>query len=86
MSKEMTIICLGLWVIVLPFLGIYRSWLTLFMILTGLALIALGFVLRGEALEREHDHSDSRHHSFNKSGSVEQDYSSQDHNGFSSLN
>jgi hypothetical protein len=61
MSKEMTIICLGLFVIVLPYLGIYRSWLTLFMVLTGLILIAIGFLLRGEAMSREHE-DDHRSH------------------------
>lgn len=54
MSKEMSIIALGVWVIVMPYLGIYRSWLTILMVLTGIALMVLGFLLRGETLAREH--------------------------------
>ena len=52
MSKETTIIVLGLWVVVLPYLGIYRSWLAALMVLTGLALMLVGFLLRGETLSR----------------------------------
>jgi hypothetical protein len=54
MSKEMSIIALGVWVIIMPYLGIYRSWLTVLMVLTGIALMVLGFLLRGETIAREH--------------------------------
>ncbi len=50
MSKEMGVIALGLWIIVLPYLGIPGSWRTVLFILTGLALVALGFYLRNDAL------------------------------------
>jgi hypothetical protein len=52
MSKETSVIVLGLWVLIMPYLGIYRSWLSVLMVLTGLGLMALGFLLRGEALAR----------------------------------
>lgn len=54
MSKEMAVIALGVWVIIMPYLGIYRSWLTVLMVLTGIALMVLGFLLRGETIAREH--------------------------------
>jgi len=54
MSKEMGVVALGVWVVVMPYLGIYRSWLTILMVLTGTALMIVGFLLRGEAITREH--------------------------------
>ena len=54
MSKQMSVIALGLWVVVMPSLGIYRSWLTVCMVLSGVALMVIGFLLRGEALAQEH--------------------------------
>lgn len=52
MSKETSVIVIGLWVLVMPYLGIYRSWLTVLMVLTGLGLILIGFLLRGESIAR----------------------------------
>jgi hypothetical protein len=83
MSKEMSIIALGVWVIVLPYLGIYRSWLVVLMVITGLALMGIGFLLRGEKLADEHHnghashkHSRRSHLPFEESAAtVEQDYS-----------
>ena len=43
MSKQMSVIALGLWVVVMPYLGIYRSWLTVCMVLSGVALMVIGF-------------------------------------------
>ncbi len=60
MSKEMTVIALGVLVAVTPYLGIPGSWKTVILVLAGLALAGIGFLLRGEALAREagqgHDH------------------------------
>ena len=93
MSKEMSIIALGVWVIVMPYLGIYRSWLTVLLVLTGITLMVLGFLLRGETIAREH-HSAPKtprrarkpHLPFEeKAAVVEQDYS-QDHSTIGSLN
>lgn len=52
MSKEMTVIVLGLLVAATPFLGIPGSWKTLVLVLAGLGLAGAGFLLRGEALAR----------------------------------
>lgn len=52
MSKETAVIALGLWVMVMPYLGVPRAWLTILLILTSIVLIVLGFFLRAEALSR----------------------------------
>lgn len=53
MSKEMMVIALGLWIIVVrTLLGIPGSWQTFLFIVTGVALAVIGFLLRGEALSR----------------------------------
>lgn len=52
MSKETGVIAMGIWVFVLPFLGIPGSWKEGLFILTGLGLAALGFFLRSEAMSR----------------------------------
>ena len=56
MSKEMLIIVLGVWVVVLTQLGVpYRPWGAVLFALTGVALAVIGFLLRGEALGRTMD-------------------------------
>ena len=60
MSKEMTVIALGVLVVVTPYLGVPGSWKTVILVIAGVALAGVGFLLRGEALAREagdgHDH------------------------------
>jgi len=62
MSKETTVIALGFWVLVLPYLGIPRTWLTILLILTGLGFVVLGFLLRAEALSRGPRHHHAHNH------------------------
>ncbi len=52
MSKEMAVIALGIWVIVIPYLGVPGSWRTIILILTGLGIVSLGFFLRAQVLAR----------------------------------
>ncbi len=52
MSKEMWVIVLGLLVVVLPHLGLPGAWKTILFVVLGVAIAALGFLLRGEALSR----------------------------------
>ena len=52
MSKEMTVIVLGLLVVVLPHLGIPGTWRTALLLVLGLVVAGVGFLLRGEALSR----------------------------------
>ena len=59
MSKEMGVILLGLWVVIVPYLGVPESWRTVFIILAGIAIAVIGLLLRGETLARgvsEHKH------------------------------
>ena len=54
MSKEMAIIALGLWIIVVrTLLGLPGSWQTALLVLSGAAIVVIGFLLRGEAIGRE---------------------------------
>ena len=62
MSKETLVIVIGLWVLVTPYLGVPRAWLTILLVLTALALLVVGFFLRAEALSRGPRHT--RHHTF----------------------
>lgn len=52
MRKEKTIFIIGLWLIVLPFLGFPGSWKTVILVLTGIALVYLGYLFYMEAKER----------------------------------
>ena len=79
MSKEMGIIVLGVFVVIQPFLGVPDSWHTFLSLAAGLAILVLGFLLRGEALSS--DRKGSSKHSFveNNTATIVQDYSSQEH-------
>ena len=67
MSKEMGVILVGVWLLVLPYLGIPGTWRTTLLIVTGLSAMLLGFLLRGEALSRGVSRTDHRS-SFVESG------------------
>jgi hypothetical protein len=62
MSKEMTVVALGVWVIIIPYVGVPGSWRTTILILTGLAVILVGFLLRSQALS--HGPKPTAHHPF----------------------
>ena len=48
MSKDLTIIVLGLWVAVMPFLGFPGFWEMVIFVISGLAIAAITFMLRRE--------------------------------------
>jgi membrane-bound ClpP family serine protease len=50
MSKETTIIALGIWVIIVPYLGIPTSWKTILLVLAGFAIVMIGFFQRTQGL------------------------------------
>jgi hypothetical protein len=52
MRKEKTLFIIGLWVIVLPFLGFPSSWKKVLFVLTGIALIYLGYLFYMEVKAR----------------------------------
>ncbi|TSC68989.1 MAG: hypothetical protein G01um101456_401 [Parcubacteria group bacterium Gr01-1014_56] len=53
MSKEVTLILLGVWVAAVPHLGVPTSWKTSIFFISGLVIMLLGFFLRTEALARK---------------------------------
>lgn len=52
MSKEVSIILLGLVVALIPYFGFPGSWRDGFLLVAGIVIAALGFFLRKEALAR----------------------------------
>lgn len=52
MRKERTLFIIGLWVIILPFLGFPESWRKVLFIITGLMLFYLGYLFYTEAKNR----------------------------------
>ena len=88
MSKETTVIVLGLWVVILPYLGIPGGWRTTLIIVSGIALMGLGFLLRGETLSRgSHKEHRGRNSFVENTASITQDYSAHDNKeGITSLN
>ena len=52
MSKEMAVVVLGLVVVVTPYLGFPSGWRELLLLVAGLAIMLIGFLLRGESLSR----------------------------------
>jgi hypothetical protein len=79
MSKEMGIILLGLFVIIQPYLGVPNSWHTFFTIVAGIAIMVLGFLLRGEVLSRGGETKEPHRNLFveNTTVFIEQDRSEQ---------
>jgi hypothetical protein len=58
MSKEVTVIALGVWVGTVSYLGFPSSWKTIIFIITGALIAIIGFLLRSEALSRGGRHSE----------------------------
>jgi hypothetical protein len=60
MSKEMTLILLGIFVAVLPYLGIPSDWKAPLFLIAGAVIVIIGFLLRGAMLSRGVEGSESR--------------------------
>ena len=52
MSKEVAVIVLGAWIILVTQLGIPSAWREALIVLSAAAVVAVGFFLRAEALGR----------------------------------
>jgi hypothetical protein len=52
MRKEKTLFLIGLWVMILPFLGFPNNWRRILFFITGLALIYLAYLLYLETKSR----------------------------------
>lgn len=52
MRKEKTLLIIGFWVIILPFLGFPSSWRAILFVITGIALVYLAYLFYAEAKDR----------------------------------
>lgn len=50
MSREMAVVTLGIWVIILPHLGVPHSWAVIITTVTGVAIIMAGLYMRAKML------------------------------------
>jgi hypothetical protein len=84
MSKEMGVILLGLLNIIVAtnLLAVPGSWREVILVVSGLGLMALGFLLRAEVLSRGSNHSSFVENSAPKHGH----YSQPQEEGLTSLN
>jgi hypothetical protein len=64
MSKEMLVMALGLWIIIVPYLGIPGGWKSTIFLISGIIIVLVGFFLRTEALSRQNGNRASRHQPF----------------------
>ncbi len=84
MSKEVAVIALGVWIVVVTQLGIPSFWRTALIVLSALTLVGVGFFLRAEALSRG---KRSPHHAFvENGGSHAPELSHEQKNRITSLN
>jgi hypothetical protein len=60
MRKEKTLLILGLWIAMLPFLGFPDTWRKIFFVLTGLAIMYLAYLFYLEVKARLSD--EMNHH------------------------
>ncbi len=85
MSKEMTVIALGVLVTITPYLGVPGSWKTVILVVAGIALAGVGFLLRGESLARGEGGGGHHHFVENQAPHNLQPHAHRDH-GIGSLN
>ena len=85
MSKEMAVITLGVWTLLVPYLGVPGSVRTVILVLTGIAIAIVGFLLRAEALNRT-ARLESRNSSYVESVPQEKTPQNFAEHGISSLN
>ena len=52
MSKEVSLIILGVLVAVLPYLGFPGSWRTIMLVVLGVLIVSIGILMRRETLSR----------------------------------
>ncbi len=64
MRKERTLFIIGIWVIVLPFLGFPEAWRHILFVMTGLALAYLSYLYYKEAKMRQSKNSNTESKTF----------------------
>jgi len=52
MRKEKTLFIIGIWIIILPFLGFPDTWRKIFFIITGFMLVYLSYIYYQQAKSR----------------------------------
>lgn len=58
MRKEKTLFILGLWMMILPFLGFTNNWRKILFFITGLAIVYLAYLFYLEVKARLSKHND----------------------------
>jgi hypothetical protein len=53
MSKQTSVLILGIFVAILPFLGFPQSWRIVMFVIAGICIAILAFMLRADHLRRE---------------------------------
>ena len=61
MSREMSIIVLGIWVMIVPYLGVPSAWRTILLVLSGAVIAVIGFLLRGQTFSKPHNKKTDHH-------------------------
>jgi hypothetical protein len=84
MSKEMGVILLGVWVIIVPYLGVPSGWRTIILVLSGIAVMILGFLLRAQELSAPRGSKNTFME--NRGAHIEHDYSKEKDDSLTSLN
>ncbi|MCX6758000.1 MAG: hypothetical protein NTZ44_03925 [Candidatus Nomurabacteria bacterium] len=59
MKKARTLLTIGIWVAILPYLGFPSSWKNILFVLTGLGLFYFAYVLYKQAKEIKNDNKKS---------------------------
>lgn len=67
MSRDMTLIAVGLLVIVIPYTGFPSAWRTLFLVVCGAIVAIIGFLMRGQTLSNKPQKKPEQHASFQES-------------------
>ena len=84
MSKEVTAIGLGVWLIILPYLGVPAAWRMWLVVLTGVFLLLWGLYMRARGISRGVRREG--HHTFVESNTAPVSDSHEHQGGISSFN
>jgi arginine exporter protein ArgO len=53
MKRDYTLLFIGIWIMILPFLGFPTSWKKVLLIVTGLFVVFIGYMVWRERLNKE---------------------------------
>ena len=72
MKKDISLITLGVWIVVVPFLGFPGTWKTIIFVISGLAVVLLTVLWRHELLRSGFPQKKGNHDVFVENGNVPQ--------------